>query len=202
MDTPLSVSKAVSSIVTVELSLKDCITLLAIQPEAPLAVWSGPDIPPSGVNPRSPAANPPVFGGTAKVPRGSGTIKGRGRSRVRRRILVVDDVADVTEMIGLFLKHAGFEVATADSALAALQLARKVKFDIVISDIGMPQMNGYELVGELRTMPNYEEIPIVAVTGYSEYDDRGRAVRAGFNTHLTKPIDPTRLLSLINELLG
>lgn len=115
---------------------------------------------------------------------------------------MVDDVADVTEMIGLFLRHAGYEVATADSASTALQLARNEKFDMVISDIGMPQMNGYELAGELRAIPSYEQIPIIAVTGYSEYDDRGRAVRAGFSTHLTKPIDPTGLLNLINELLG
>ena len=115
---------------------------------------------------------------------------------------MVDDVADVTEMIGLFLKHAGYEVATAGSAHAALQLARREKFDMVISDIGMPQMNGYELAGELRTLPNYQQIPIIAVTGYSEYDDRGRAVRAGFNSHLTKPVDPTGLLNLIDELLS
>ena len=105
-------------------------------------------------------------------------------------------------MIGFFLKHAGYEVATADSAHVALQLARSEKFDMVISDIGMPQMNGYELAGELRTLPNYGKIPIIAVTGYSEYDDRGRAVRAGFSSHLTKPVDPAGLLNLINELLG
>jgi CheY-like chemotaxis protein len=202
LDTPLSASRAVNSIVAVELSVRDRIPFLAIQPVAPLAVWNGPDIQSSSFGRRLPAANPPVFRGTAKVPRGSRTSKGKRRSRNRPRILVVDDVADVTEMIGLFLKHAGYEVATADSARAALQLARNEKFDIVISDIGMPQMNGYELAGELRTMPDYERIPIVAVTGYSEYDDRGRAVRAGFSTHLTKPIDPTRLLNLIGELLG
>ena len=169
---------------------------------APLVVWNGPDIQSSSFGQRLPAAKPPVSRRTAKVPKGSRTSKGRGRARVRPRILVVDDVADVTEMIGLFLKHAGYEVTTAGSARAALQLARNEKFDIVISDIGMPQMNGYELAGELRAMPDYEKIPIVAVTGYSEYDDRGRAIRAGFSTHLTKPIDPSRLLHLIGELLG
>jgi CheY-like chemotaxis protein len=202
LDTPRSVSNAVDSIVAVEPSVKDRVPLFATRPVAPLAVWNGPDIQSSSFGQREPAANPPVFRGTAKVPRSSRTGKGRGRARVRPRILVVDDVADVTEMIGLFLKHAGYEVATAGSARAALQLARDEKFDIVISDIGMPQMNGYELAGELRTMPDYKKIPIVAVTGYSEYDDRGRAVRAGFSTHLTKPIDPTRLLNLIGELLG
>jgi CheY-like chemotaxis protein len=132
------------------------------------------------------------------------------RSVVRRRkprsspknVLVVDDVHDVTEMIALFLKHAGYQVATADSASMALQLAEERNFDLIISDIGMPQMNGYELAGELRRLSDYQSIPIIAVTGYSEYDDRGRALQAGFSAHLTKPIDPSQLLDLMNELLS
>jgi CheY-like chemotaxis protein len=118
------------------------------------------------------------------------------------RVLVVDDVNDVTEMIGLFLKHAGYEVSTADSARAALRLAGERAFDLIISDIGMPAMNGYELAESLRSMPDYREIPLIAVTGYTEYDDRGRSLRAGFNAHMTKPIDPSQLLNLMNELLG
>jgi len=122
--------------------------------------------------------------------------------RTRRgAVLVVDDVPDVTEMIGLLLKHAGYDVATADSAQAALQLARVTNFDLVISDIGMPEMNGYELATALRKLTEYNNTPMIAVTGYSEYDDRGRAVGAGFNVHLTKPIEPAQLLDLMNELL-
>ena len=117
-------------------------------------------------------------------------------------MLVVDDVADVTEMIALLLKHAGYAVTTADSAAAALEIARTRPFDLIISDIGMPEMNGYELATTLRSYADYQNIPIVAVTGYSEYDDRGRALEAGFNAHLTKPIDPTRLLDLMNDLLS
>lgn len=66
----------------------------------------------------------------------------------------------------------------------------------------MPAMNGYELAESLRSMPDYREIPLIAVTGYTEYDDRGRSLRAGFNAHMTKPIDPSQLLNLMNELLG
>ena len=135
---------------------------------------------------------------------------GSRRSVVRRNkprsspknVLVVDDVPDVTEMIALFLKHAGYQVATADSASMALELAGERNFDLIISDIGMPRMNGYELAGELRRWTEYQSIPIIAVTGYSEYDDRGRALQAGFSAHLTKPIDPSQLLDLMNELLG
>lgn len=125
------------------------------------------------------------------------------RSRdTRQTVLVVDDVADVTDMLALFLKHAGYNVTTANSAGAALELAGTEHFDLVISDIGMPEMNGYELVESLRTQSQYEATPMIAVTGYTEYDDRGRSLRAGFNAHLTKPINPSQLLELIEGLLN
>jgi len=131
------------------------------------------------------------------------TIARKGRSQtLPLSVLVVDDVSDVTEMIALFLKHAGYEVTTADSASAALRLAGEQDFDLIISDIGMPEMNGYELAAALRGLSEYQSIPMIAVTGYTEYDDRGRALQAGFSAHLTKPIDPTQLLHLMNTLLG
>src|SRR4051812_10365423 len=120
----------------------------------------------------------------------------------RRRILVVDDVADVTEMIALFLKHAGFDVATANSAHSALRLSSEKQFDLIISDIGMPEMNGYDLAASLRQREGYEVIPMIAVTGYTEYDDRGRSLAAGFNAHLTKPINPAHLLNMVVDLLA
>jgi CheY-like chemotaxis protein len=131
--------------------------------------------------------------------------KGKGQEtgkKPRGTVLVVDDVPDVTEMIELLLKHAGYDVATAESAKDALHLARRNHYDLVISDIGMPDMNGYELATALRELAAYNKTPLIAVTGYSEYDDRGRAVRAGFNVHLTKPIEPTQLLTLMRELLS
>lgn len=114
--------------------------------------------------------------------------------------LVVDDVPDVTDMLSVLLGHAGWEVVTAASAAAALAAAREAQFDIVISDIGMPMMNGYELARTLRSQPGYEKIPMVAVTGYSMFDDRERSLAAGFNAHLTKPIEPHVLLDLIETL--
>ena len=120
----------------------------------------------------------------------------------RQTVLVVDDVSDVTEMIALFLKHAGYEVATANSAGSALELAGDQNFDLIISDIGMPEMNGYELAQSLRALTNYQSTPLIAVTGYTEYDDRGRSLRAGFDAHLTKPINPSQLLELVGLLIG
>ena len=140
---------------------------------------------------------------TGKATRSRGSARRKPSSRrIKLSVLVVDDVPDVTEMIALFLKHAGYEVATADSATTALQLATERTFNLIISDIGMPEMNGYELAESLRRRAEYQGTPIVAVTGYSEYDDRTRALRSGFNAHLTKPVDPAELLNLINELLS
>ena len=121
-------------------------------------------------------------------------------SKERRRALVVDDVSDVTDMLSVLMTHAGYEVSTASSASDAISLAREHHFDVVISDIGMPEMNGYELARALRLLPGYESIPMVAVTGYSMFDDRNRSLSAGFNEHVTKPIDPRAFLDLIDQL--
>ena len=117
-----------------------------------------------------------------------------------REALVVDDVADVTEMLAVLLTHAGYGVATAACAREALDLARARQFDVIISDIGMPEMDGYELARALRSLPGYERVPLVAVTGYSKFDDRDRSLTAGFNEHVTKPIDPRAFLELLEEL--
>jgi len=114
--------------------------------------------------------------------------------------LVVDDVADVTEMLAVLLSHAGYQVFTAHSAGAAMEAAREHHFDVIISDIGMPGMNGYELARAVRTLPGYERVPMVAVTGYSMFDDRERSLQSGFNAHMTKPIEPRALLDLIEQL--
>lgn len=124
----------------------------------------------------------------------------RREPRQGRTALVVDDVADVTEMLAVVLTHAGYAVVTAASAPAALKAARERQFDVIISDIGMPEMNGYQLAREMRLLPGYESVPMVAVTGYSMFDDKERSTKAGFNAHMTKPIDPRALLDLIEQL--
>jgi CheY-like chemotaxis protein len=121
-------------------------------------------------------------------------------ARQGRSALVVDDVPDVTEMLAVVLSHAGYSVVTAASAPAALKVARERHFDVIISDIGMPEMNGYQLAQEMRLMPGYETVPMVAVTGYSMFDDKEKSTNAGFNAHMTKPIDPRALLDLIEQL--
>lgn len=117
----------------------------------------------------------------------------------RKTILVVDDVADVTEMLASVMSHAGYKVVTASSAPNALRFLRENNVDALISDIGMPEMNGYQLAREVRSLPGYESVPMIAVTGYSMFDDKERATNAGFNVHMTKPIDPRAILDLLED---
>jgi len=116
------------------------------------------------------------------------------------RALVVDDAPDVTEMIALLLKYAGYDVVTVYSGSQALAAVQREQFDALISDIGMPGMNGYELAEQVRALPGYERVPMIAVTGFTMYDDRDRALSSGFNAFLTKPISPNDLLSLLAGL--
>ena len=137
---------------------------------------------------------------TNKSPETDSAAALRNEPVERRSALVVDDVADVTEMLAVVLSHAGYSVVTAASARAALSAARERQFDVIISDIGMPEMNGYQLAREVRMLPGYETVPMVAVTGYSMFDDKERSANAGFSAHMTKPIDPRALLDLIEQL--
>jgi CheY-like chemotaxis protein len=124
----------------------------------------------------------------------------RSAQALRPRALVVDDAPDVAEMVTILLSHAGYEVETAHSARAALEAAVRAHFDVVVSDIGMPEMNGYELAERLRAMPEYASVPMVAVTGFTMYDDRARAAASGFDGFLTKPINTRDLLETLERL--
>ena len=118
------------------------------------------------------------------------------------RLLVVDDAPDVTEMIALMMSYAGYQVATAFSATEALDAARTQQFDAVISDIGMPGMSGYQLAEALRALPAYRSTPLIAVTGFTMYEDRERAHTAGFDDFLHKPISPSALIAAVKRLCG
>lgn len=120
----------------------------------------------------------------------------------RLRVLVVDDAPDVTEMIATLIRFAGYEVTTALSATEAFDAARGDHYDAVVSDIGMPGMNGYQLAEALRALPEYAGTPLVAVTGFTMYDDRERARLSGFDDFLSKPINPADLLDVLKRLCG
>jgi two-component system CheB/CheR fusion protein len=133
-------------------------------------------------------------------PNAMARTSGAEKEKAKPRALVVDDAPDVTEMLAMFLQHAGYEAVMAFSAIEALETAQHGHFEVIVSDIGMPGMNGYDLAVALRALPEYSDVPMIAVTGFSMYDDRGRALESGFNAHLTKPINPMALLDLIKSL--
>ena len=117
----------------------------------------------------------------------------------RRRALVVDDNPDITELLAVVLRQSGYEVSAANSASNALADALTKKYDVVIADIGMPGMTGYELARALRSVPEYGATLMVAMTGYTMYDDRERALEAGFDAHLSKPVDIMSLRQVISR---
>jgi two-component system CheB/CheR fusion protein len=135
--------------------------------------------------------------GHSQVDRDDDTVP---ESQFKPRALVVDDSTDIAFMLVMILQHAGYEAAMAVSAVEGLALAQREHFDLIISDIGMPQMDGYAFAKRLRALPAYARIPMIAVTGFAEYDDRDRALSAGFDTHLKKPVDVVKLLELIERL--
>lgn len=158
-------------------------------------------IPTTHERPMPHSANPPALGMSNDSTRAAAPLGERlKREASRTRVLIVDDAPDVAEMLAMLMRHAGYDVTTAHNATLALELAGRDRFDLVISDIGMPDIDGYQLAGELRALPDYMSVPLVAVSGFSMYDDRERALSSGFNEFLTKPIHPDELLELADRL--
>jgi PAS domain S-box-containing protein len=118
-------------------------------------------------------------------------------SPAARRILVVDDNADAADTLAALLAVDGHDVRTASSGAAALALAPMFLPHVAFLDIGMPGMNGYELARRLRADPAAGGLLLVAVTGWGQAEDRRRAIEAGFDHHLTKPVDPKDVATLV-----
>jgi two-component system CheB/CheR fusion protein len=118
------------------------------------------------------------------------------------RILVVDDSQDSLNMLQLLLSVKGAAISTANNGKDALRLAESAEFDLILSDISMPGMDGYEFLQTLRErQPRYKTVPAIALTGFGREEDVEKAQLAGFTTHLTKPIDFKNLLRLARVAL-
>ncbi|HEX8072730.1 MAG TPA: hybrid sensor histidine kinase/response regulator [Pyrinomonadaceae bacterium] len=115
------------------------------------------------------------------------------------RVLVVDDQPDARELLALVLGRAGAAVSTAASAAEALALFERAGVDVLVSDVGMPVEDGYALVGRIKAM-NRGLVPAVALTAYATEEDRQRALAAGFDAHVAKPVEPAELVSVIAGL--
>jgi signal transduction histidine kinase/ActR/RegA family two-component response regulator len=120
------------------------------------------------------------------------------------RVLVVDDQPDARELLALVLGQAGAEVLTAATAAGALEVLERDDVGVLVSDVGMPGDDGYSLVGRVRAMTERRSarIPAVALTAYASDEDRQCALDAGFDVHVTKPVEPAELVSVIADLVA
>lgn len=116
-----------------------------------------------------------------------------------KKLLIVDDSSSMRQMVAFTLKSAGFETDEACDGSEALNKANSQKYDGVITDINMPNMNGVELVTELRAMPDYKFTPILLLTTESSADKKGEGKKAGATGWIIKPFNPETLVRTVQK---
>ena len=116
------------------------------------------------------------------------------------RVLVVDDNHDAGEVLAMLLESMGFKAQAVDSGPAALAVLSDYQPNVILLDIGMPGMNGYEVARRIREQPQHAHIKLVALTGWGQEKDRLLSHESGFDHHLTKPVDFKILKGLITSL--
>jgi len=117
----------------------------------------------------------------------------------RRRLLIVEDNADAREGLQMLLTLAGHQVETSEDAASALEKLRAFQPEIALIDIGLPGVDGYALARMVRQTPEARTTCLVALTGYGQAEDRQMALAAGFDAHMTKPVDPEKLCAFLAE---
>jgi CheY-like chemotaxis protein len=119
-------------------------------------------------------------------------------------VLLVEDDRDAAEVVRTILEHAGAVVDSASSAGLGLEKLREKRFDVLISDIGMPEMDGYGLIRRVREMERGSEhqTPAIALTAFANKDDREEALKAGYHLHLAKPVAPEELARAVASVIG
>ena len=130
------------------------------------------------------------------------TPRAEQKTAVPRRILVVDDNIDAATTLDLLLRSLGHETRVAHDGMTALEIAREFRPQVILLDIGMPGLDGYEVARRLRAMNHGQTFRIVAITGWGQENDRKRSKEAGFDLHLVKPVDPSVLLSVLEQRNG
>jgi CheY-like chemotaxis protein len=123
--------------------------------------------------------------------------KDHGSAISNSRILIVDDNRDSSHTLGLLLKIKGHEVRTAGDGLEGIAVAEEFRPDIILMDVGMPKLNGYEATKRLRETPFGKDITIIALTGWGQSSDVARSIEAGCTAHLVKPVDFAELERLL-----
>ena len=117
----------------------------------------------------------------------------------RRRILVADDNIDAASSLGMLLEMMGHEVCIVHDGVEAVEKATTFRPDIILLDLGMPQLNGYEACARIREQPSNKRTLIVALTGWTQEDKKQRSQRAGFDLHLIKPVELPALEQLLRD---
>jgi PAS domain S-box-containing protein len=135
----------------------------------------------------------PVSGVVADLPSAPST----NTARIAQRVVIIDDNADAATTLSMLVEQLGGSSRMANDALSGLRAVQEFKPDIVFLDVGMPGMNGYEACRRIRGIASAHPILVVAVTGWGQDDDKKRALEAGFDCHLTKPVDPVALTDLL-----
>jgi PAS domain S-box-containing protein len=155
---------------------------------------------PPGTQP--PRGRPELFSGQARSTLNEGETFGAPGALEGVRVLLVEDEGDTRELLKTILEGCGAEVLEVASAAEALAALKRARPDVLVSDIGMPGENGYELIKKVRALPAEHggRVLAVALTAYAGAKDRRRALLAGFHTHLAKPVEPDELLAVLASL--
>jgi PAS domain S-box-containing protein len=118
----------------------------------------------------------------------------------RLRILIVDDNRDAADSLGMMLRIMGNEISTAYDGQQAMDRAGEIRPDVVLLDIGLPKLNGYDACRHIRQQPWGKSMVLIAVTGFGQEEDKRRAEEAGFDRHMVKPVNPQALMKMLAEM--
>ncbi len=121
---------------------------------------------------------------------------------MRARVLVIEDDPASLELLRYLLESAGHEVRTAGDGATGLRAALEHVHELILCDLQMPELTGYEVIDRLRKDPRRSAVPVIAVSAYSMLGDRDLALAAGFSEYLTKPVDPETFVETINRFLA
>lgn len=135
----------------------------------------------------------------ARAPAASASPPAEAGSRQGGRVLIIEDNADAADSLGMYFGLQGWLAETAGDGFSGLERARQFAPDVIVCDVGLPGMDGYEVARSLRADPSAKVPLLVALTGYGQEEDKKRARRAGFDVHLTKPVDPEALQQILQN---
>lgn len=118
------------------------------------------------------------------------------------RILVIEDEYDSIQMVSKILSFHGIEVHVAHNGVESLEILREVNPTLIVSDLAMPEMDGWQTLAAIRANPDTQHIPVVAVTAYGSSDVEDEALRAGFDAFFAKPVNPRTFVQQLRKLVG